>query len=109
MKPALRRVRAQRLMLEFDDARSGSFDPLRDIPDDKEIVLGLVTTKSPGLERVADLAARIREAGRLFPLQQLGVSTQCGFSASVVGNRLTIAEQNAKLGIVAETAHEVWG
>ena len=109
MGPALRRVRAQRLMLEYDDERSGSFDPLRDVPDDKEVVLGLVTTKSPRLEAVPDLAARVRDAARRFPLDQLGVSPQCGFGTSVVGNRLTIDEQNAKLRVVAETAREVWG
>ncbi len=96
-------------MLEYDDARSGSFDPLRDVPDDKEVVLGLVTTKSPRKEPVAELAARVREAAERFPLEQLGISTQCGFGTSVVGNRLTIEEQNAKLRVVAETAGEVWG
>ena len=109
MGPALRGVRAQRLMLEYDDARSGSFEPLRGVPDDKEVVLGLVTTKSPRRETIPELAARIREAAGYFPLEQLGVSPQCGFGTSIVGNRLTIDDQNAKLGIVVETAGEVWG
>ena len=105
----MRRVNAQRLMLEYDDERSGSFEPLRGVPDDKTVVLGLVTTKSPRAETAPELAGRIAEAARRFPLEQLGISPQCGFGTSIVGNRLSIAEQNAKLRIVAETAREVWG
>ena len=107
--PVLRRVNAQRLMLEYDDERSGSFDPLSGVPDDKTVVLGLVTTKSPRAETPSDLAARIAEAARRFPREQLALSPQCGFGTSIVGNRLTIEQQNAKLRIVAETARNVWG
>ena len=107
--PVLRRVNAQRLMLEYDDERSGSFEPLRSVPDDKTVVLGLVTTKSPRPETPEGLAERIDEAARHFPREQLGISPQCGFGTSVVGNRLSIAEQNAKLRLVADTARLVWG
>ncbi len=109
VEPVLRRVNAQRLMLEYDDERSGSFEPLRLIPDDRTIVLGLVTTKTPQLETPEGLAGRIAEAARHFPREQLGVSPQCGFGTSIVGNKLTIAEQDAKLSVVAETARLVWG
>ena len=96
-------------MLEYDDERSGSFEPLRGVPDDKTVVLGLVTTKSPRVETPPELAARIAEAARRFPREQLALSPQCGFGTSIVGNRLTIEQQNAKLRIVAETARNVWG
>ena len=96
-------------MLEYDDARSGGFEPLAGIPDDKTVVLGLVTTKGPREETVADLTTRIAEAARHFPLAQLGVSPQCGFATSVGGNRLSPADQARKLGVVAQTARTVWG
>ncbi len=109
VEPILRRVNAQRLMLEYDDERSGSFEPLRSVPDDKTVVLGLVTTKSPRPETPEELARRIAEAARHFPHEQLGVSPQCGFGTSIVGNKITVAEQNAKLRVVADTARLVWG
>ena len=109
VEPVLRRVNAQRLMLEYDDERSGSFEPLRSVPDDKTVVLGLVTTKSPRPETPEELAGRIAEAARHFPREQLGVSPQCGFGTSIVGNKLTVEEQNAKLRVVAETARLIWG
>ena len=96
-------------MLEYDDARSGTFEPLRDVPDDKTVVLGLVTTKTARLESVQDVVARVADAARYFPREQLGVSPQCGFGTSVLGNRLSIAEQNAKLRLVAAAAREAWG
>ena len=98
----------QRLLLEYDDERSGTFEPLRGVPDDKVVVLGLVTTKSGALERQEALLARIDEAARHFPREQLALSPQCGFGTSIVGNNLTIAEQNAKLRLVAETAQLAW-
>ena len=109
MAPVLQQVTAQRLMLEFDDERSGSFEPLASIPDDKIVVLGLVTTKGPREETVAGLTERIHEAARFFPLDQLGVSPQCGFATSVVGNALTVEDERLKLRVVAEAAQEVWG
>jgi 5-methyltetrahydropteroyltriglutamate--homocysteine methyltransferase len=95
--------------LEYDDARSGGFEPLRFVPPGKRVVLGLVTTKRPDLERGDDLKRRIDEAARYVPLEQLALSPQCGFSSTVEGNALTRDEQVAKLALVVETAQEVWG
>ena len=95
--------------LEYDDARSGGFEPLRFVPPGKRVVLGLVTTKRPELESRDDLKRRIDEAARYVPLEQLALSPQCGFSSTVEGNALTRDEQVAKLGLVVETAQEVWG
>ncbi len=103
-----RETKAQQLLLEYDDARSGSFEPLRHVPEDKTVVLGLVTTKSGHLEDPAVLIERIHTAGRFFPLDQLALSPQCGFASSVVGNCLTPQEQQAKLRMVVETAAKVW-
>jgi 5-methyltetrahydropteroyltriglutamate--homocysteine methyltransferase len=101
-------VDVQRLLLEYDDDRSGGFESLRHVPDDRTVVLGLVTTKNGRLESKDDLIARIREAGRFFPLEQLALSPQCGFASSVVGNRLTVDEQADKLRLVSQTAAAVW-
>jgi 5-methyltetrahydropteroyltriglutamate--homocysteine methyltransferase len=95
--------------LEYDDARSGGFEPLRFLPPGKRVVLGLVTTKRPQLERKDDLKRRIDEATRFVPLEQLALSGQCGFSSTVEGNALTRDEQVAKLDLVVQTAAEVWG
>jgi 5-methyltetrahydropteroyltriglutamate--homocysteine methyltransferase len=96
--------------LEYDDARSGGFAPLRFVPrGNKKIVLGLVTTKRPALEEKDELKRRIEEAAKYVPLEQLCLSPQCGFSSTVDGNALTIEEQKAKLRLVVETAREVWG
>jgi methionine synthase II (cobalamin-independent) len=95
--------------LEYDDARSGGFEPLRFVPPGKRVVLGLVTTKRPQLESKDELKRRIDEAAAHVPLEQLALSPQCGFSSTVEGNALTRDEQIAKLALVAETAQEVWG
>jgi 5-methyltetrahydropteroyltriglutamate--homocysteine methyltransferase len=96
--------------LEYDDARSGGFAPLRFVPKGpKKIVLGLVTTKRAALESKDELKRRIDEAARYVPLEQLCLSPQCGFSSTVDGNALTIEQQKAKLRLVVETAREVWG
>ncbi|CCH89649.1 putative methionine synthase II (Cobalamin-independent) [Modestobacter italicus] len=95
--------------LEFDDARSGTFEPLRFVPPGKRVVLGLVTTKRPMLESKDELKRRIDEAARFVPLDQLALSPQCGFSSTVEGNALTRDEQMAKLALVVEVAQEVWG
>jgi 5-methyltetrahydropteroyltriglutamate--homocysteine methyltransferase len=95
--------------LEYDDARSGGFEPLRFVPPGKMVVLGLVTTKRGELESKDTLKRRIDEAGRHIPLDQLCLSPQCGFSSTVEGNKLTAAEQAAKLRLIVETAAEVWG
>ncbi|NAZ80294.1 5-methyltetrahydropteroyltriglutamate--homocysteine S-methyltransferase [Kineococcus sp. R8] len=95
--------------LEFDDERSGGFEPLRFVPPGKTVVLGLVTTKRGALEDKDALKRRIDEAARYVPLEQLCLSPQCGFSSTVEGNSLTAEEQRAKLRLVVETAAEVWG
>ena len=102
-------IRARRLLLEYDDERSGSFAPLKQIPEDKVVVLGLVSTKTPRLEKIQDLEARIREASQFFPLEQLALSPQCGFASSIIGNRLSIEDQKRKLQLVAATARSIWG
>jgi len=96
--------------LEYDDARSGGFAPLRFVPrGPKKVVLGLVTTKRPALEAKDQLKRRIDEASKYVPLEQLCLSPQCGFSSTVEGNALTIEEEKAKLRLVVEVAREVWG
>jgi 5-methyltetrahydropteroyltriglutamate--homocysteine methyltransferase len=102
------RVRAHRLLLEYDDERSGNFEPLAAVPDDKMIVLGLVTTKTGRRETVEELVGRIRKASEVVGLDRLALSPQCGFSTSVLGNALTPADQKAKLETIAETAAAVW-
>lgn len=98
-----------RFLLEYDDERSGTFEPLRFVPKGKVVVLGLVSSKRPALERKEDLLKRIDEAAKVLPLQQLAISPQCGFASTMEGNLLTEDEQWAKLQLVAETAREVWG
>ncbi len=105
----LRRVAAQRLLLEYDDERSGGFEPLRAVPDDRVVVLGLVTTKSAREERTEELERRIREAARHVELERLAISPQCGFATSVVGNAITPEVQERKLCLVGEVARRVWG
>jgi 5-methyltetrahydropteroyltriglutamate--homocysteine methyltransferase len=102
-------LRVDGFFLEFDDARSGGFEPLRFVPKGKVVVLGLVTTKRPALESKDDLKRRIDEASRYIPLDQLCLSPQCGFASNVEGNLLTLDDEIAKLRLVAETAREVWG
>jgi 5-methyltetrahydropteroyltriglutamate--homocysteine methyltransferase len=95
--------------LEYDDARSGGFEPLRFVPKGKMVVLGLVTTKRGELESKDELKRRIDEASKFVPLEQLCLSPQCGFSSTVEGNRLSYDQEVAKLRLIVETAHEVWG
>src|SRR5438552_463287 len=95
--------------LEYDDARSGDFSPLRFVPPGKTVVLGLVTTKLGELESKEDLKRKIDDAARLLPLDQLCLSPQCGFSSTVHGNQIAREAQAAKLRLVVETAREVWG
>jgi 5-methyltetrahydropteroyltriglutamate--homocysteine methyltransferase len=102
------RVRAERLLLEYDDARSGTFAPLRAVPDDKVVVLGLVTTKTPRRETVDELVGRIREAAQFVSLDRLALSPQCGFATSVIGNALSLDDQRAKLRTIADAAAVVW-
>jgi 5-methyltetrahydropteroyltriglutamate--homocysteine methyltransferase len=102
-------VRAERLLLEYDDERSGGFEPLAAVPEDKIVVLGLVTTKTPRRETVDDLAARIEEASGFVPLERLALSPQCGFATSVLGNAISEDDERGKLRTIAETARAVWG
>ncbi len=95
--------------LEYDDARSGGFEPLRFVPPGKMVVLGLVTTKRGALENKDDLVRRIEQAARFVPIEQLCLSPQCGFSSTVEGNVLSHDDQVAKLELIVETAAEVWG
>lgn len=108
-KPIFRGVNVQRLLLEYDDERSGSFEPLAVVPEDKVVVLGLVTTKSPRVETVAGLTARVREASQYVPLERLAISPQCGFATSVLGNALSVDDEKRKLRVLAETAKAIWG
>jgi 5-methyltetrahydropteroyltriglutamate--homocysteine methyltransferase len=95
--------------LEYDDDRSGGFEPLRFVPEGKMIVLGLITTKNGTLESKDDIKRRIDEASQFVALEQLCLSPQCGFSSTVEGNSLTFDEEVAKLRLVQEVAEEVWG
>lgn len=95
--------------LEFDDARSGGFEPLKEVTPDKKVVLGLVTTKSAKLEDKETVIARIKEASQYVPLENLCLSPQCGFASCEIGNKLTEEQQWAKVKLVKEIAEEVWG
>jgi 5-methyltetrahydropteroyltriglutamate--homocysteine methyltransferase len=107
-KPIFKGIRANRLLLEYDDERSGSFEPLKEVPTDKIVVLGLVTTKTPRRETPEQLMARVREASRYFPLEQLALSPQCGFATSIIGNKITEEDEAYKLRTIAETAKRLW-
>ncbi len=96
-------------MLEYDDERAGTFEPLRLVPKDKIVVLGLVTTKKSQLEKSDDIVRRIHEAVKYFPLENLTLSPQFGFASTAEGNLLTEDEQWAKMKLVVDTARRVWG
>jgi len=99
----------QRFLLEYDDERSGGFEPLRHVPDDRFVVLGLVTTKKPRLETAKELRERIAEASHYLPLERLALSPQCGFASTMEGNHLSYEDQRQKLELVTSVAREVWG
>ena len=102
-------LRHDRFLLEYDSERAGSFAPLRFLPKGKTLVLGLVSTKIPQLERIEDLQRRIEEASRYVPLEQLAISPQCGFASAPPGNAISLDDQKRKLETTAETARRVWG
>ncbi|MDQ5818111.1 MAG: cobalamin-independent methionine synthase II family protein [Actinomycetota bacterium] len=102
-------IGAERLMLEYDDERSGGFEPLAHVPEDKIAVLGLVTTKTPRREEPQELESRIWEASRFVPLERLAVSPQCGFATSVIGNAISVEDEEHKLRTIVETTERVWG
>jgi 5-methyltetrahydropteroyltriglutamate--homocysteine methyltransferase len=104
-----RQTNFQRFLLEFDDERSGGFEPLAQVPNDRTVVLGLVSSKRAALEVKDELKSRIRAAEKFIPLERLALSPQCGFASTLEGNLLTEADQEAKLRLVVETAREVWG
>lgn len=108
LTPVFRRTRARRLLLEYDDERSGGFGPLEAVPEDRVVVLGLVTTKRGDPEDLGRLEGRVREAEEAVPRDRLAVSTQCGFGTSVLGNRLTAGEQRRKLSAVVRLARRIW-
>ena len=95
--------------LEYDDERSGDFEPLRFVPKGKKVVLGLVSSKLPELETKDALKARIDEASQYLPVEQMALSPQCGFSSTVHGNNITLDDEKAKISRVIETAEEIWG
>jgi len=103
------RTKFHRFLLEYDDERSGGFEPLRQVPEDRTIVLGLVSSKKKALESKGELKHRIEQASQFVPLERLALSPQCGFASTIEGNLVTSADQEAKLRLVAETAQEVWG
>jgi 5-methyltetrahydropteroyltriglutamate--homocysteine methyltransferase len=102
-------LRVDGYFLEYDDERSGTFEPLRFVPKGKTVVLGLVTTKKPALESKDLLKRRLDEASKYVDLDQLCLSGQCGFSSTEEGNKLTIEDEKAKLRLIVEVAQEVWG
>jgi 5-methyltetrahydropteroyltriglutamate--homocysteine methyltransferase len=104
-----KRTNFNNFLLEYDDDRSGGFEPLKHVPEDRTVVLGLITSKKPKLESKDELKGRIEEASKYVPMDRLALSTQCGFASTEEGNLLTAADQDAKLKLVAETAREVWG
>ena len=105
----LNELKHDRFLFEYDTPRAGGFEPLRFLPKGKVVVLGLVSTKVPELEKIDDLKRRIDAAARYTPLEQLAISPQCGFSSDVVGNLISEDDQKRKLKMVVETARQVWG
>jgi len=97
-----------RFLLEYDDERSGGFAPLRHLPDDRVVVLGLVTTKKPDVEPEDELRARIKDASKYVPLERLALSPQCGFASTMEGNRISPEQQRQKLELVGRVASSVW-
>jgi 5-methyltetrahydropteroyltriglutamate--homocysteine methyltransferase len=103
------RTRFDRFLLEYDDERSGGFEPLRQVPEDRTVVLGLVSSKKPALETKSELKQRIDSAAKFVSLDRLALSPQCGFASTMEGNLVTQEHQELKLKLVVDTAREVWG
>ncbi len=106
---AFPRLNVDRFLLEYDTERAGSFEPLRFVPKDKLVVLGLISSKEPALESIDTLRRRIDEAAKYVPIERLAISPQCGFASTAPGNLLTWDEMRRKLELVAKTARTVWG
>jgi 5-methyltetrahydropteroyltriglutamate--homocysteine methyltransferase len=106
---AFTQLTVDRFLLEYDTERAGGFEPLRFVPKDKMVVLGLISSKDPTLESKDQLLRRIEEASKYVPLENLAISPQCGFASTFRGNLLTWDDQRRKLELVVEVAREVWG
>ncbi|MGH2585299.1 MAG: cobalamin-independent methionine synthase II family protein, partial [Dehalococcoidia bacterium] len=106
---AFPRLNVDRFLLEYDTERAGGFEPLRFVPKDKMVVLGLISSKEPALEPIDALRRRIEEAAKYVPIENLAISPQCGFASTMRGNQLTWDEQRRKLELIAETTRKVWG
>jgi 5-methyltetrahydropteroyltriglutamate--homocysteine methyltransferase len=106
---AFQQLQVDRFLLEYDTERAGGFEPLRFMPKDKMVVLGLISSKEPALESMDELRRRIDEAARFVPIENLAISPQCGFASTALGNLLTWDEMRRKLELVVETAQKVWG
>jgi 5-methyltetrahydropteroyltriglutamate--homocysteine methyltransferase len=106
---AFQQLHVDRFLLEYDTGRAGGFEPLRFMPKDKMVVLGLISSKEPALESIDDLRRRIDEAAKYVPMENLAISPQCGFASTAMGNLLTWDEMRRKLELVVETAQKVWG
>jgi len=102
-------LNVDRFLLEYDTERAGGFEPLRFMPRDKTVVLGLISSKEPELESVDDLRRRIDAAARFVPIENLAIAPQCGFASTMLGNLLSWDDQKRKLELVVETARKVWG
>src|SRR6266508_3611541 len=107
-RPVFGGIHADRLLLEYDDERSGGFDPLRLVPGSTLVVLGLVTTKTPRAETEEDLEHRLHQASRLIGLERLAVGTQCGFATSLQGNAISVEDERRKLAVLVRTAERVF-
>jgi 5-methyltetrahydropteroyltriglutamate--homocysteine methyltransferase len=97
-----------RYLLEFDTDRAGGFEPLRFVPKGKTVVLGLITTKEPALESEDEIARRIEQASKYVPMENLALSTQCGFASAASGNLISWDDMKRKFELVAKVAHRVW-
>ena len=95
--------------MEYDSDRAGDFEPLRFVPDDKLVVLGLITTKTPENESKTELIKRIEGASKFIPIENLAISPQCGMASSFRGNPITVDDQKRKFELALEVAHEIWG
>lgn len=107
-KVVFKKAKVDRLLLEFDSERAGDFSPLAHVPNNKIVVLGLISTKTPKLEKAKDIIRRIEEAVKFVPKEQLAISTQCGFASVARGNNLTFADQEKKLKLVSKIARQIW-
>ena len=103
------KTRFQRFLLEYDDQRSGGFEPLKHVPEDRAVVLGLVSSKKAALESKQELKQRIEQASKFISVDRLALSPQCGFASTLEGNLVTVQDEEEKLRLIAETAKEVWG